>query len=284
MEGDIVDLDEANFTEHSEDEEDHPEMDHLKIVASGNRHSSSAPAATPPHYEVLEGDEFRRKLVDIFTNLKAILILYASFFSTLRLRSMMMVFGSLWMETVYGLSAHELGLTTLCSVAGEVFALETLRRVSQRVELWMVATATLVHQLIFGAGLFILSSVYGNNIGLGGALVFIALLWFGEILFRVVQQANAVHYAPRPDLKFQMLLAQKYGTVNISCFLSSDLVPVFAPFRHHHVFAPSMYSMSGEFAAIVAVLATETVFDESGQYGIMVSFHTLISPLSRIVV
>jgi len=216
---------------------DHPEMDHLKIVASGNRHSSSAPAATPPHYEVLEGDEFRRKLVDIFTNLKAILILYASFFSTLRLRSMMMVFGSLWMETVYGLSAHELGLTTLCSVAGEVFALETLRRVSQRVELWMVATATLVHQLIFGAGLFILSSVYGNNIGLGGALVFIALLWFGEILFRVVQQANAVHYAPRPDLKFQMLLAQ---------------------------------NMSGEFAAIVAVLATETVFDESGQYGIMV--------------
>merc|ERR1711902_458265 len=83
-------------------------------------------------------------------------------------------------------------------------------------ELWVSAVGTLSHQLVFGAVLFVLAAVYGNDVTLAAALVLICLLAMGHESFYVVQQSNAIHYAPLPRLKLLLLLGERMAQESAS--------------------------------------------------------------------
>lgn len=92
----------------------------------------------------------------------------------------------------------------------QVFGLSVMSVVSEKYELWISAVGTLTHQLVFGTILFTLSAIYGNNISLAAALILIVFLTMGHESFYVVQQSNAIHFAPARDLKFMLLLGERW--------------------------------------------------------------------------
>merc|ERR550525_664000 len=112
------------------------------------------------------------------------------------------------MQDTFGLNESQLGLTTLSTVVGEVIGLSVMTAVAHRGALWFSAIGTLTHQFIVSAGLFAMSVIYGNNITLYGALIFITFLTMGHESFYVVQQSNAIKYVPT-DLAFMLLLAER---------------------------------------------------------------------------
>eukprot|EP00486_Rosalina_sp_Unknown_P003383 CAMPEP_0201566358 /NCGR_PEP_ID=MMETSP0190_2-20130828/6098_1 /ASSEMBLY_ACC=CAM_ASM_000263 /TAXON_ID=37353 /ORGANISM="Rosalina sp." /LENGTH=67 /DNA_ID=CAMNT_0047984959 /DNA_START=96 /DNA_END=295 /DNA_ORIENTATION=+ len=64
-------------------------------------------------------------------------------------------------------------------IIGEVLGLAVMSTLSHKWALWKSAVGTLLHQLIFGALLFILAAIYGNNITLEAALILTGLLTMG---------------------------------------------------------------------------------------------------------
>eukprot|EP01083_Nonionella_stella_P120784 362252_1 len=145
----------------------------------------------------------------LFTDMNSLLIIFVSFFMTLRSRTIYIVTSSLWMEDTYGLSSAMLGWCTVSVVLGEVIGLGIMTAVSHKVPLWVSAVGTLTHQLVFGVLLLILALVYGNDMALSVALILIMALTMGHESFYVVQQTNAIFYAPLPRLQFLLLLAER---------------------------------------------------------------------------
>ena len=152
----------------------------------------------------------------ILTDLKSVLILFVSFFMTFRSRTMYIVTASLWMEETFALSSSLVGWSTLSVVLGEVVGLALMSRLTRRLELWVSAAGTLSHQLVVGAVLFVLAALYGNDITLTAALALTCLLAMGHESFYVVQQANAIHYAPLPRLKLLLLLGERMAQESAS--------------------------------------------------------------------
>jgi len=156
-----------------------------------------------------QGDGAQSGLRAIFTDFNSVIIIMVSFFVTIRLCTMLIVFSSLWMEAVFEMAASSVGWTTLSCAGGEIVGLLMVRALSHRFELWVSAAGVLGHQWLFGAVLFVLAAIWGNDIPLPAALALIGLLWMGNATFRVIQKSNAIHYAPSPRLKFNLLLAQR---------------------------------------------------------------------------
>merc|ERR1719334_2790584 len=127
-----------------------------------------------------------------------VVIIVISFFVTIRLTTMLIVFNSVWMEVVYRMQASILGWATLCCAGGEGIGLLMVSALSHRFELWVSAAGVLGHQWLFGAVLFVLAAVWGNDIPIIAALSLVGFLWMGNATFRVIQKSNAIHYAPSP--------------------------------------------------------------------------------------
>eukprot|EP00484_Ammonia_sp_Unknown_P030064 CAMPEP_0197025546 /NCGR_PEP_ID=MMETSP1384-20130603/5840_1 /TAXON_ID=29189 /ORGANISM="Ammonia sp." /LENGTH=499 /DNA_ID=CAMNT_0042454085 /DNA_START=29 /DNA_END=1528 /DNA_ORIENTATION=- len=163
-----------------------------------------------------EEDDNRSGLRVLFTDGNSLLIIFVSFFMTFRSRSIYIVTSSLWMEGTFSLDASMVGWTTLSVIIGEVLGLMVMSTVSHKFELWKSAAGTLVHQLVFGALLFVLAAIYGNDISLAAALILTGLLTMGHESFYVVQQSNAIHYAPLPRLKFLLLLGERMAQESAS--------------------------------------------------------------------
>eukprot|EP01083_Nonionella_stella_P090717 253454_1 len=184
-----------------------------------------------------ETDDIQNGLHILFTDYNSLLIIFASFFMSLRAKSIYITTSSLWMETTYGLTPSMVGWTTLTVVIGEIFALFIMSGFSYKCELWISAVGSLSHQLFGGGLLFILAVVYGNHIPFVVALIMTGLLTMGHELFYVVQQSNAIQYAPLPRLKLLLLLSER---------------------------------MAQECAAFIAIMATEPIWDSLGDNSILV--------------
>jgi len=163
-------------------------------------------------------------------------IIATSFVMTYRSRSLYIITASYWMEDTYGLTASEVGLSTLSTVVGEVIGLSVMGAISHKIALQMSAVGTLTHQLVCSSLLFIFSAIYGNNLTLAGALVFIVFLTMGHESFYVVQQSNAIKYAPA-NLKFLLLLAER---------------------------------MAQEFGSVLALVISVMIWDETGSNSLFV--------------
>jgi len=155
-------------------------------------------------------------LTTILSDWRSAIIILTSFVMTFRNRTIYIITASVWMTRTYDLSASEVGLTTLSTVLGELLGLSFMSVVSHRAALWISAVGTLTHQLTVGAVLFIIAAIYGNNVTLAGAMLFVVFITMGHESFYVVQQSNIIKYAPS-DLRFMLLLtgrvAQEAGSI-----------------------------------------------------------------------
>eukprot|EP00485_Elphidium_margaritaceum_P003342 CAMPEP_0202694782 /NCGR_PEP_ID=MMETSP1385-20130828/8548_1 /ASSEMBLY_ACC=CAM_ASM_000861 /TAXON_ID=933848 /ORGANISM="Elphidium margaritaceum" /LENGTH=468 /DNA_ID=CAMNT_0049350685 /DNA_START=35 /DNA_END=1441 /DNA_ORIENTATION=+ len=145
----------------------------------------------------------------LLSDTNSLLIIAVSFLMSFRSSTLYIVTISLWMEDTFGLSADLVGWSTLTIIIGEVLALIAVRSMSQTFTLKSIAGLALSHQLAFGIILLVLATIFGNDISLIAALLFTAMLTMGHQSFYVVQQSNAIHYAPSPRLAFLLLLAER---------------------------------------------------------------------------
>lgn len=178
------------------------------------------------------GDQLRI----LFTDWKSVIIILTSFAMTFRSRSIYIVTASVWMEDTYSLGAVRVGLSTLYTVLGEVIGLALMSALAHRLQLGFSALSTLSGQLVVSSLLIVFSAIYGNNITLGGAFLFICLLTMTHEAFYVVQQSNAIKYAPA-NLKFLLLLGER---------------------------------MAQETGSILAIFTSVLLWDESGSHALLV--------------
>ena len=111
-------------------------------------------------------EDQKNNLMILFTDLNSLLIIFVSFFMSLRSRTIYIVTSSLWMEDTFSLNSALVGWSTMSVIIGEVAGLAIMSTLSHKWKLWQSAAGALTLQLVVGALLFILSAVYGNNITL----------------------------------------------------------------------------------------------------------------------